>query len=165
MNMNQKNMTARIVVENPELKDLENHLAGRKICPLLLEYFRKVVAIHKGGTRKINIPSTHDNVGVALLGSSSLEETFLQMHDELHVFFAGKVVIVKWEVRNEDGFCVPTADLSTLEIKKVQVEGEKVTINLTSSKVDFSMLVDFELYSNETTTLNIDHPLNQKPAQ
>ncbi len=157
-------MTARIVVEDPELKDLENHLAGRKICPLLLDYFRKVVAIHKGGTRKINIPSTHNDVGVALLISSSLEETYLQIHDELHVYLGGKVVVIKWKVRGEEGFCVPEKDLRQLEIKKVSVEEEKVDVTLTSLKADFSILVDFKLYSEKSTTLDIEHPLNQKPA-
>ncbi len=163
--MDDKNITARIVIEDPKVKDLENHLAGRKICPHLLDYFRKVVALHKGGARKINIPSTHNDVGVALLGSSSLEETYLEMHDELHVFFGGKIVVVKWEVRGENGFCVPNEDLRSLEIGKVQVEGSHVTVTLTTPKVNFSLLVDFGLYAEKTTTLNIDHPLNQRSAQ
>jgi hypothetical protein len=162
--MNEKNTTARIVIDDPEIKDFESHLAGRKLCPHLLDYLKKVFALHKGGIRKINIPSTHDNVGVVLLGSSSLEETHLQIHDELHVFFNGKVVIIKWTIKGENGFCVPKGELSSLEIEKVLVEGEKVKLTLTSPRVDFPLTVDFEIYEGKSTTLEIPHPLNQRSA-
>ena len=158
-------MTARIVLEDPEKEDLKGHFANRNICPKLLDYLRKLVATHKGGTRKINIPSNHDNVGVVLLGSSSLEETHLQMHDELHVVYDGRVVVIKWEVMGKEGFSVPIKEFSSLEIEKVRVEGKQVTVNLVSLKNNFDIVVDFELYKDESTILNIEHPLNQKPAE
>lgn len=164
--MNPKDVTARIVIEDPKLNDLENHLGGRMISPDLQAYFRKIVVLHKGGTKKINIPSTNNDVGVALLISSNLEETHLEIHDELHVFFAGRIVVIKWAIRGEDGFCVPEKDLSPSEIKKVSVEGEQVTVTLSALRTDFSMLVDFGLHTEtSTTTIEIPHPLlNQRPA-
>lgn len=159
-----KNLTARIVIDDPDPKDLVEHLKGRDLSPDLVSYLKQTVQRHKGGTRKINIPSTHKNVGVVLLGKAKLEETHLHMQDELHVFFAGKVVVVKWLVRGEEGLCVPEDVFSVLEIKKVKVEGEQVDVVLTASGNDFSILVDFALYTAPSTTLDIEHPLNQRPA-
>ena len=161
--MNDKNMTARLVVDT-DLKNLKKLLASRELCPHLVDYLKNVIALHKGGIRKINIPSTHDNVGVIILGSSSLEETHLQMHDELHVFFDEQIVIIKWAIRGEDGMCVPTGELSSLEIKKVLVKGKEVTIILSSPNMDYLMPVNFELYDTKYTVLDIPHPLNQRPA-
>jgi len=162
--MNDKNMTVRLVLVDTDLKNLKKLLASRELCPHLTDYLKDIIALHKGGIRKINIPSTHDNVGVIILGSSSLEETHLHMHDELHVFFDEQTVIVKWNIRGENGMCVPPGELSSLEIKKVLVKGKEVTIILSSPKMDYSMPVDFEIYKDKTTVLVIPHPLNQRPS-
>ena len=162
--MNDKNLTARIVVEDFEIKGLRDKLASRKLCPHLLDYLSKVIAIHEGGIRKINIPSSHQNVGVILLGSSRLEDTYLEMHDELHIFYDGKVIIIRWDIRDENGLCVPDEELSSLEIEKVSVKGKFVILTLSSPKIDFFLPINLDLYDGEKTIIDIPHPLNQRPA-
>jgi hypothetical protein len=128
---NPKATTRRIVISDPDEELLRKHLAGRRVSPKL-ERFLKSLTNGKRWTRKINIPSTHENLAAVLLFTSDLKEGGLEISSELHVFLEDTVIIERWQVLGEHQktSSMPTQMLLAMEIQKVRLNGSRVSVEL-----------------------------------
>src|SRR5208282_5224922 len=107
------------------------HLLGRELSPELTKFLQNLVRTKKW-TRKITLPSTHDDVAVALVFTSSLKESGLEIVTELHVFFNNKIIIEEWQVvgESEKTSAIPKEAFTSMSIQKVLVEDAAVHVEL-----------------------------------
>jgi hypothetical protein len=127
-----KEMTQNLVLTEPDEKVLDRKLQGRSLDPELLKFLKTLVKTNKW-TKKITIPSTHNNVAVALLFTSNLKDAGLEILIEIHAFFDGNSVVEEWEMLPEhvSPSSLPTGIFNALDIEKVRVEGPLVHVELT----------------------------------
>ena len=95
-----KSATSKIVIFEPDAAHLMQALASRDLSPGLVDFLKSLLKTKKWA-RKINIPSQHDDVAAVLVFTSALKEAGLEIFSELHVFFAGKIIVEKWQVVGE----------------------------------------------------------------
>lgn len=127
-----KSATRQILIVEPDEVLLRHHLAGRTVSPGLDKFLSRLVS-GKKWPRKINIPSTHDNLAAALVFSTELKEGGLEIYSELHVFFDGETRVEKWPVAGErdEKAALPKETFTSIEIEKVRLhEGKEVQVTL-----------------------------------
>jgi hypothetical protein len=124
-----KSTTRRIVVFEPDAEELRQALVGRSLNPELVEFLRNLLKTKKW-TRKINIPSGHNNVAAVLVFTTALKEGGLEIFSELHVFLAGQIMIEKWQVVGEGEHIsqLPQEAFLAIDIEKVRVDDKVVTV-------------------------------------
>jgi len=124
-----KSATSRIVIFEPDEEELKKALVGRELSPSL-DAFLKMLLKRKKWARKINIPSGRDDVAVVLVFTSALKEAGLEIFSELHIFFAGKIFVEKWQLvgERERIALLPKEIFRALDISKVRVEGTLVSV-------------------------------------
>ena len=158
-----KSTTNRIVIFEPDEEQLKIALAGRNLAPGLVEFLQNLLRAKKWA-RKINIPSTHDDVAAVLVFTSALKEAGLEICSELHVFFAGKTIVEKWEVVGEAEpiSLLPKEAFRAIDIHKVRVQGSSVNIEISVPTVrghSGTLIKTFD-FSVEAPELRIvPHPL------
>jgi hypothetical protein len=158
-----KSITANIVVSEPDEDFLSKSLQGRVLSPELRKFLQNLVRTKKW-TRKITLPSTHENVAVALAFTSSLKETGLEIVTELHVFFNGRIIIEEWEVVGEADktSSIPKEAFTSMDIQKVYVEGDFVHVELTvplSNGQSKMIEKTFDFATEEPHERSVAHPL------
>lgn len=126
-----KAITQNIVISDPDEEHLESKLGDRVLAPELFKFLKKLVKTNKW-TRKITIPSTHDDVAVVLLFTSKLKEAGLEILIEIHVFFKGKTMTEEWEMlpEIEHASSLQPEIFNALDVEKVRVEDERVCVDL-----------------------------------
>jgi hypothetical protein len=124
-----KSTTKRIVIFEPDEENLHKALAGRDLSLALIDFLKNLLKTKKW-TRKINIPSGHDDVAAVLVFTTALKEEGLEILSELHVFFAGKIMVEKWQVVGgaERISLLPKEAFHAININKVRVQGDQVDV-------------------------------------
>jgi hypothetical protein len=124
-----KATTSRISVFEPDQQALRKALLGRDLSPELHSFLNNLLKRNKW-TRKINIPSSYNNVAAVLVFTTALKETGLEIISELHVYFNGKVMVEQWHVRGGPNrlSLLPKESFRTIDIEKVRVQGERVIV-------------------------------------
>jgi hypothetical protein len=127
-----KSSTRRIVLSEPDGELLTKYLEGRQVSPALARFLKNLISVRKW-MRKINIPSGRDDLAAALIFTTNLKPGGLEIICELHVHFAGHVIVEEWEVlgEHEQASALPGEMLRALEIDKVRARGDRVTVELT----------------------------------
>jgi hypothetical protein len=161
-----KSTTHRLVIVEPDEGHLMAALGGRKLTPGLVEFLKNLLRTKKW-TRKINIPSGYDDVAAVLVFTTALKEEGLEIQSELHVYLRGKSIVESWEVvgETERTLHLPKEAFKAIDIEKVRVEGECVTIDFTvptgdgeSSEV---LSKTFDFGSDEPARKLVPHPLRE----
>ena len=158
-----KSVTARIVISEPDEEALERNLQGRELTPELRNFLLNLVKTKKW-TRKITLPSSHENVAVALVFTSSLKETGLEIVTELHVFFDNKIIIEEWQVvgESEKTSAIPKEAFTSMSIQRVLVEGAFVHVELFAPLPDGKGKIvakSFDFDAEEPRFRSVPHPL------
>jgi hypothetical protein len=124
-------MTRIVVISDPDEKLLETKLEGRTLAPELSRFLKSLVKTRKW-TKNITIPSTHDNVAVALLFTSSLKEAGLEIRSEIHVFYCGRRHVEVWEMlpETEPPSSLPPGIFNSVDVGKVRVSGPMVYVEM-----------------------------------
>jgi len=127
----QKEMTRKVVISDPNEDLLKSKLEGRTLSPGLSQFLKSLVKTRKW-TKNITIPSTHDNVAIALLFTSSLKEAGLEILSEIHVFYDGKTYIEVWEMlqENEPPTSLPPGIFNSVDVGKVRVHGSFIHVEM-----------------------------------
>jgi hypothetical protein len=157
-----KYITKHILVSEPDEEILKQSLAGRSLSPKLVQFLRNLMRTKKW-TRKITLPSSHDDVAVALVFTSALRETGLEISSELHVFLSGETIIEEWRIvgEHEETSTLPTEMFTSISIEKVYVEGGMVTVELKvpmSGGEDKTVIKTFDFNSDKPTDRTVPHP-------
>lgn len=126
-----KSVTRHIAISEPDETLLRASLEGRNVSPELGKFLANLLRTKKW-TRKITLPSTHEDVAVALVYTSSLKEGGLEILSELHVFFAGKTIVEEWQVvgESEKTSNLPKEMFTSINIQKVMVDQGEVIVEL-----------------------------------
>ena len=127
----QKELTRKVVIADPNEELLKIKLEGRTIAPELFRFLKNLVKTKKW-TKNITIPSTHDNVAVALLFTSILKEAGLEILSEIHVFYCGRLFVDVWEMlqETEHPSSLPPRIFSSVEVGKVKVSDSLVYVEM-----------------------------------
>jgi hypothetical protein len=157
-----KSSTRQILISEPDEEQLKKHLEGRDVSPKLSRFLTSLIKRHKW-PRKINIPSAHDNLAAVLVFTSELKEAGLEIFSELHVFFADAVIVEKWRVMGETDrtSSMPKEAFTSLEIEKVRLVNQKVTVTLTMTLPaggTKSIVRVFDFTANEPNIRVVPHP-------
>jgi hypothetical protein len=128
-----KSSTRRIVIAERSEELFWRHVAGRKVSPEL-DAFLKNLTSGRTWMRKINIPSTHENVAAVLVFPSDLKGREGEILNELHVFLDGEVIIEKWQAPKNSPLAVLRNEMvSSLEIQKVRMRHRRVGVEFRMS--------------------------------
>jgi hypothetical protein len=124
-----KKSTTKIVIFEPDEEALRNALLDREVS-VELDAFLKNLLKRKKWARKINLPSGRNDVAVVLVFTTALKEAGLEIFSELHVFFAGKIIVEKWQVvgERERIALLPKEIFRAIDISKVRVAGAQVSV-------------------------------------
>ncbi len=159
----EKNVTTRIAIHEPDEEHLRKALADRDVSRELLEFLQNLLNANKW-TRKINIPSNHDDLAAVLVHTATLKESGLEILSELHVFCAGKVMVEKWQIvgENEPTSQLPEEAFRAISIDKVRLQGDQVTVECSVPTPDgpnrkLVKTFDFSVEVHEERT--VPHPL------
>ncbi|HWB61785.1 MAG TPA: hypothetical protein VG733_20045 [Chthoniobacteraceae bacterium] len=127
-----KSTTTHIAISEPDEELLHASLIGRDVSPEMRKFLQNLVRTKKW-TRKITLPSAHEDVAVALVFASSLKESGLEIVTELHVFFKNRILIEEWKVvgENDKTSDIPKEAFSSMSIRKVYVNHDIVHVELT----------------------------------
>ncbi len=159
----EKSNTWRIVVLEPDPDELNRALIGRNLSPGLTAFLKNLLKTKKW-TRKINIPSGHDDVAAVLVFTTSLKEGGLEIFSELHVYFGGKTIVEKWQVVGETEriSLLPKEAFSAIDIEKVRVEGAQVSVEFSvpiSGGNSSTLGKTFDFSVEESRVRIVPHPL------
>ena len=154
--------TTKIVLFEPDEEQLMNALGGRELSPALIAFLKGL--LKKKWTRKINIPSSHDDAAAVLVFTTVLKEGGLEISSELHVFFAGKIMVERWEVVGETEriSLLPKEAFRAINIERVRVQGAQVNIEFsvpTSGGHSSTLLKIFDFSAEGPEFRNVPHPL------
>jgi len=121
--------TSRIVIFDPDEEGLRKALVGRKLSPELTKFLNDLLK-RKKWARKIHIPSARDDLAVVLVFATTLKPGGLEILSELHVYFAGQVIVEQWEIAGENDHIhlLPKEAFRALDIAKVHVDGSLVHV-------------------------------------
>jgi len=150
-----KSMTRKVVISHPDEELLEMKLEGRKLAPELSKFLKNLVRTKKW-TKNITIPSTHDNVAVALLFTSTLKESGLEILTEIHVYYCGRIFVEVWEMLPETtrANSLPPRAFSSLEVGKIRVIGSVVHVEVKvalDNRTDRRILKIYDFSTDEPT--------------
>jgi len=159
-----KSTTRQILIFEPDEELLKKHLVGRDVSPELAQFLRRLMK-GKKWARKINIPSSHDNLAAALVFSSELKQGGLEIFSELHVFFEGRTIVEKWPVVEEKDriSTLPKETFTSIEIEKVRQEDNEI-VNVTivipgPGGISRTTVRTFDFSGGESSVRVIRHPL------
>jgi len=162
-----KSTTGRITIIDPEVEGLERVLADRDLAPGLITFLKDFLK-KKKWARKINIPSGYNDVAAVLVFASTLKKRGLEIFNELHVYFAGKVMVEKWRVVGETDriSLLPKEVFRAIHINKVRVEGTQVTVEynvpMAGGQSSDTLATTFD-FSGEAPAVRIaPHPLGDR---
>ena len=163
-----KSTTRKIVIFEPDVQQLENALVGRELSPELIEFLKNLLK-RKKWARKINIPSTHNDLAAVLVFTTKLKEAGLEIFSELHVFFAGRVMVEKWQIvgEAERTSLLPKEVFRAIDIKKVRAEGDEVKVEFSVQLIggDSSTRVKtFDFAADGPQVREVPHPLLEQPS-
>ena len=158
-----KSTTKRIVLFEPDQEQLNHAMVESDLSPGLVEFLKNLLKAKKWA-RKINIPSGHDDVAAVLVFTSALKEAGLEIFSELHVFFAGKTMVEKWEVvgESEQISLLPKEAFRAIDIHKVRVQGAQVNIEISVPTVrghSGTLVKTFDFSSEGPEVRIVPHPL------
>jgi len=157
-----KSSTSKIVILEPDQEHLEQQLAGRDLSPDLHRFLTNLLKTKKW-PRMINIPSGRDDLAAVLVFTTALKEDGLEILSELHVFFAGRIMVEKWVVLGETDRAtrLPKEALSPIVIEKVRAQGEQVNVEIAASgpgeHIPISRSFDFS--AEEPAVRIVPHPV------
>jgi hypothetical protein len=158
-----KSTTHRIAITEPDEQHLMQALGGRKLSPDLVEFLKRLLKTKKW-TRKINIPSGYEDVAAVLVFTSILKEEGLQIQSELHIYFHGTTIVESWEVLGEmeEALHLPKEAFQAIDIEKVRVRGDEVTVIFTVPTSDgdsHPIVKSFDFSAEESQRKVVPHPL------
>ena len=157
-----KSTTHRIVIHEPEEEQVQEALAGRTVSPGLRKFLKNLLRANKW-TRKINIPSGHEDLAAVLVFTTELKEAGLEICSELHVFFADRIMVEKWQVagENERISQLPKEAFRAIDVQKVRASGDEVTVEFTvpfAAGQTSTLVHTFDFSSGEPAVRTIPHP-------
>jgi hypothetical protein len=155
-----KSSTKKIVLFEPDQGQLTTALHDRHLCPELIKFLTNLLKAKKW-TRKINIPSNHNDVAAVLVFTTALKEGGLEILSELHVYYAGKVLVEKWQVvgENDEISDIPREMFSAIDILKVRADGSRVTIEFNAPVAEAPTLSKVFDFAQEGSTVRfVPHP-------
>lgn len=161
-----KSDSCRIAIFEPNQADLDEAVIGREVSGGLAGFLANLLR-RKKWVRKINIPSGYDDVAAVLLFTSTLKEGGLEILSELHIYYAGKSRIEKWEVAGEweQIGSLPKEALQAIDITRVQVEDKVVSVEFTvpsSRGQSGSHVTTFDFLEDGPEVRTVLHPLLQQ---
>jgi len=163
-----KSNTQKIVLFEPNEEQLKNALIGRDLSPGVVEFLNRLLTSKKWA-RKINIPANIEDVAAVLVFTTTLKEAGLEILSELHVYFAGRIMVEKWQVvgESERTSLLPKEVFRAIEISKVRVEGNEVKIEcsvpmLGGQSSTITKTFDFSIEDPEVRI--VPHPLLELPT-
>ncbi len=159
----EKSNTRRIIIFEPDAAELKNALVGRSLSPGLTEFLKNLLKSKKW-TRKINIPSGHDDLAAVLVFTTALKEGGLEIFSELHVHFAGKTIVEKWQVVGEGDQIsrLPKEAFDAIDVHKVRVQDGDVTVEFSVSTPDglnVTLVKTFDFLADNPGVRFVPHPL------
>lgn len=159
----EKSTTANIVLSEPDAELLGRSLQGRELSPELRKFLLNLLKTKKW-TRKITLPSTHENLAVALVFASSLKEGGLEIVTELHVFFNNRTIVEEWQVVGESDktSAIPKEAFTSMSIRKVLVEEDSVYVELTVPIASGQIKIiekRFDFAAGGPRSRSVPHPL------
>jgi hypothetical protein len=126
----EKQESERVEAERREAERIEAarpkvNVLGRDVSPELGEFLNRL--LHgKRWPKKVNIPSSYNDVAAVLIYSPDLQENALANFSELHVFCGGSSMVEKWEVTGHAVSRLPRDAFGGMEIEKVRLEAERL---------------------------------------
>jgi hypothetical protein len=158
--------TRRIVVFEPDQELLDDAVLGRDLTEGLRVFLKELLR-RKKWVRKINIPAGADDVAAVLLFTTTLKEGGLEILSELHIYGGGRKMVEKWEVAGEweEISSMPKESLQAIDISKVRVEGERVSVDFTvplPSGESASYVTTFDFAGDGPDVRTVLHPLLQR---
>jgi len=158
-----KTVTQHIAVSEPDEELLKKSVQGRELSPELATFLKNLIRTKKW-TRKVTLPSCHDDLAVALVSTSTLKEGGLEILSELHVFFSGATIIEEWQVvgEREKTSALPKELFTSVDIYKVQVVDGKVQVELTlplEDGTEKTIVKTFDFADGGPKTRSVPHPL------
>ncbi len=161
-----KSLTKRIVISEPDEEQLSKALEGRDLTPGLMLFLKRLTKTHKW-MRKINIPSGRNDLAAVLVFTSALKGAGLEMFSELHVFFAGKAMIEKWQVigENEQTSALRPELLTSIDLIKVREHEGCVQVHISAPVMEGenkSLVRTFDFRNPTTAVRIVAHPLSEQ---
>lgn len=126
-----KVVTQQIAISEPDEDLLKKSLKQRNLSPELKVFLENLIRTKKWA-REITLPSCHEDLAVAFVSTSTLKEWGLEIVSELHVFFAGDIIVEEWQIvgEREKTSALPKEIFSSITIHKVSVDGDTVNVEL-----------------------------------
>lgn len=158
-----KSESRRIAIFEPNQGDLDEAVIGRDVSGGLAEFLANLLR-RKKWVRKINIPSGYDDIAAVLLFTTTLKEGGLEILSELHIYWAGRTMIEKWEVAGEweQISSLPKEAFQAIDITKVRVDGDVVSIEFTVPSAtgrSGSYVTKFDFSGDGLDVRTVLHPL------
>lgn len=158
-----KSTTKRIVLFEPDQAQLKAAVADRNLSAGLIEFLKNLLKTKKW-TRKINIPSEHDDLAAVLVFTTALRESGLEILSELHVNFAGNVMVEKWQVvgEEEEISLLPKEAFHAIDIDKVRVQDGQVIVEVSAPIIgghSNTLLKTFDFTVEGPGVRFVGHPL------
>ena len=159
----QKSTTKKIVLFEPDEGQLKEALAERDLSAGLITFLKNLLKTRKW-TRKINIPSSHDDLAAVLVFTTALKEAGFEIFSELHVYFAGKVMIEKWQVigESEQISLLPKEVFHAIDVNKVRVQDGQVIVEVSAPTIgghSGTLFKTFDFTVEEPSVRFVPHPL------
>lgn len=157
-----KSTTKKIVIFEPDQAQLKRALEDRELSPGLIKFLENLLKTRRW-TRRINIPSGHQDLAAVLVFTTALKEGGLEIYSELHVFLAGEVMVEKWQVVGEDEqiSSLPKEAFAAIDVEKVRAQGSKVTVEFSAPVVGgrSSLTKVFDFAVDGPSVRFVAHPL------
>jgi hypothetical protein len=158
-----KSTTKRIVLFEPDQEQLKHALEDRELSPDLIAFLENLLKTKKW-TRKINIPSGQDDLAAVLVFTTALREAGLEILSELHVYYAGRVMVEKWQVVGEEEqiSLLPKEAFHAIDIDKVRVQDGQVTIEVSAPIIgghSGTLIKTFDFAVEGSGIRFVSHPL------
>jgi hypothetical protein len=160
-----KSATKKIVLFEPDEDQLNKALAGRNLSPGLIDFLSNLLKT-KRWTRKINIPSGHNDVAAVLVFTTALKEDGLEIFSALHVFRAGKIMVEKWQVVGgaERISLLPKEAFHAINIDRVRVEDDQVNVEFSVPTIgghSGALMKTFDFSIEGPEVRMVPHPLDE----
>lgn len=158
-----KSDSRKIDIVEPSQECLDKAIIGRDVSAGLAQFLKNLLRRQKW-VRKINIPSGQDDVAAVLVWTTTLKSGGFEMLSELHIYFAGRIMVEKWEVAGEMERIrsLPQESFQAIDITKVRVEGEVVTLEFTVPRPggeSSAYVTTFDFTGGEPDVRTVVHPL------
>jgi hypothetical protein len=162
-----KSSTCKISLIEPDENQVLRQLVGREVSAALFQFLKGVLKTKKW-TRKVNIPSGHDDLAAVLSFTAALKQGGFEIFSELHVFYVDRAQVEKWQVCGEDERIgdLPKEVFRAIEIKRVSAMGSEVRIKLNVPKKEGQYQVIervFDFSNDEPSVRIVPHPALENP--